>query len=116
MIIMRVIAQNLIMYDEMKLSEEYVTSFIPKFILEAITNDGMDILEEEYLSMKQIYLYITTGVLISLGIKYSGSIDSEPYKFLLKYYNKLEENNLKVEKSIIEKLQLNILIGIIYFK
>jgi anaphase-promoting complex subunit 1 len=78
LILLRVISKNLILWDNMKPSKEWMVEEISDFLkLSQRAKEG---------PLYRAYLSILAGQAFSLGLKYAGSANAEAFAILLDYY------------------------------
>ncbi|KAL6003369.1 hypothetical protein ACLOJK_023592 [Asimina triloba] len=82
-IMLRVIAQNLIMW-----SREWIEEQIPEIVRKGVMNIGDDSSDDDDKDMEaliQAYVNIVAGACISLGLRYAGSRNSDAQELLYNY-------------------------------
>ncbi|EPS73838.1 hypothetical protein M569_00901, partial [Genlisea aurea] len=87
-ILIRVIAQNLIMWSRVCPSEEWVESQVPKFIkhgVDCLGNEMSDLHEIDAEAFVHAYVNIIAGACISLGLRFAGTRDGNAQDVLYKY-------------------------------
>lgn len=115
-VMLKVLCKNMIMWDNIKATKEWLNSQIPKIISFIFTQNSIEAIEKEYqtrISIDEIdfsniamlHTYILTAAMFSIGFKYAGSGNNDVFKFLNKYTEQLI--NMKVTDSSV--LQANIL-------
>ena len=91
-ILLRVLFRSLIMWNEVKATSTWIEEQIPKFLRNAVSEDGsvqhstnidIDICEVDPHTIAQCHLYALTGASIALGVRYAGSSDRDAKKILL---------------------------------
>ncbi|XP_048495602.1 anaphase-promoting complex subunit 1 isoform X2 [Beta vulgaris subsp. vulgaris] len=87
-IMLRVIARNLIMWNRVKPTKEWVESQIPQIVkegIEALGDERTDMDEVDEEAVVQAYVNIVAGACISLGLKYAGSRNANAQELLHSY-------------------------------
>uniref|UniRef100_A0A7N0U9Q1 Anaphase-promoting complex subunit 1 n=1 Tax=Kalanchoe fedtschenkoi TaxID=63787 RepID=A0A7N0U9Q1_KALFE len=87
-IMLRVIAQNLIMWSRIHPSKDWVQSQIPAIVkngVKGLLNDMDDADEMDTETFAQAYVNILTGVCISLGLRYAGTRDDNAQELLYEH-------------------------------
>ncbi|CAG8511711.1 11496_t:CDS:2, partial [Dentiscutata heterogama] len=83
-LLIRTLARNLIMWDNIQSTKEWVESHVPQYIKSKLTPNP-DINYENIESIKRSYYYILSGACFSMALKYAGSDDKKALKCLLSY-------------------------------
>ncbi|CAH9139623.1 unnamed protein product [Cuscuta epithymum] len=87
-IMLRIIARNLIMWNRVQPSEEWIWSQIPQVVQHGIEGlaDDMDNMDEvDAEAFFRAYINIVVGACISLGLRFAGTRDSNAQELLYKY-------------------------------
>ena len=111
-VLLKVLCKNLIMWDSIDASIDWLNSQIPKIIrtiysekeianVEKKYQSRISIEEIDFANIAMLHTYFLTGALFSIGFKYAGSGNRDVFKFLRKNIDKLidtkrtNSNNLK---------------------
>ncbi|KAL5734362.1 hypothetical protein ACOSP7_032223 [Xanthoceras sorbifolium] len=87
-IMLRVIAQNLIMWSRVHPSEGWIQSQIPEIVkssVKGLRDDTIDIDEMDAETFVQAYVNIVTGACISLGLRFAGTKNANVQELLYEY-------------------------------
>ena len=106
-LLIKVLCKNLILWDEIECSEDWIDSQIPLIIKDIYSNDiqtvdlkyQQKLIEDgiDYSSVALCYLNIIAGAVFSIGFKYAGTGNKEAFKLVLKQCNFFKK--LKVMQS-----------------
>ncbi|KAF0515978.1 putative Anaphase-promoting complex subunit 1 [Gigaspora margarita] len=83
-LLIRTLARNLIMWDNIQSTKEWVESHVPQYIKSKLISNP-DINYENLESIKRSNYYILSGACFSMALKYAGSDDKKALKCLLSY-------------------------------
>jgi hypothetical protein len=114
-VLLKVLCKNLIMWDTISTSKEWLTSQIPKIIRTIYFEKCIDKVEKKYqtriaieeidfANIAMLYTYFLTGALFSIGFKYAGSGNRDVFKFLVHHIEKI----IKMNVTCSSKFQANI--------
>ena len=97
-ILLRVLFRSLIMWKEVKAAPDWVEGQIPRFLRQAVREDGSVQVPGEYESdfydvdlhtIAQCHLYALTGACVALGVRYAGSSNEKAKRVLSAHILKL---------------------------
>ncbi|KAJ0045529.1 hypothetical protein Pint_06537 [Pistacia integerrima] len=87
-IMLRVIARNLIMWNRVHPSEDWIQSQIPEIVkhsVDALRDDNSDVDEMDAETFVQAYVNIVAGACISLGLRFAGTKNANVQELLYEY-------------------------------
>ncbi|XP_031264237.1 anaphase-promoting complex subunit 1-like [Pistacia vera] len=87
-IMLRVIARNLIMWNRVHPSEDWIQSQIPEIVkhsIDALRDDNSDVDEMDAETFVQAYVNIVAGACISLGLRFAGTKNANVQELLYEY-------------------------------
>ncbi|KAM7271463.1 hypothetical protein ACFE04_030677 [Oxalis oulophora] len=87
-IMLRVIARNLIMWNRVCPSKDWIQSQIPEIIqrgVKGLKDDMSDLDDMDAESFVQAYVNIVAGACISLGLRFAGTMDGNTQELLYEY-------------------------------
>lgn len=104
-VLLKVLCKNLIMWDSIDATKDWVISQIPEIIRTIYNEKDIDNVEKKYLTrisideldfanIAMLYTYFLTGSLFSIGFKYAGSGNRDVFKFLNKYIEYIIQMNV----------------------
>lgn len=107
-VILKVLCKNLIMWDSISSSKDWINSQIPEIIrniyyekeiekIELSYQTRISIDEIDFANISMLYTYFLAGSLLSIGFKYAGSGNREVFEFLNSNIEKII--NMKVTNS-----------------
>lgn len=86
LVLLRVIARNMIHWDDMEASTEWVEKQIPAILRES---------GNQTLSVIPMYYSVLSGVCFSLGLRFAGSANNAAFTTLLAFYENISRNLTK---------------------
>ena len=114
LVLLRVLARNLIMWDSIKASKEFVDELIPDIVKGAYDDKGVAKKEdaryhlEDLETLRHVHANIVAACCFSIGLRYAGSGEKKASNLLIEYlahFRKLRarcEGQRKVDKHLIE--------------
>ena len=84
LLMLRVVCRNLIMWNKIVPSEEWILDNMPRFL----RLQALKISEKHSNPILQAYYYICTGACLSLGFRFCGSFDRVCYELLISYVDR----------------------------
>ncbi|KAG0188297.1 hypothetical protein DFQ28_005133 [Apophysomyces sp. BC1034] len=82
-LLLRVVAKNLIMWNTIRPTEEWVSEQLPEFMRHHLHNDDDTSRVWDIEASKQAEYNIVTGSCLCIGLRYAGSKDMQAFKYLL---------------------------------
>ncbi|CAG8474689.1 1003_t:CDS:2 [Acaulospora colombiana] len=83
-LLVRTLAKNLIMWDNIQSTQSWVENHIPQYMKRKLTR-SRELDCENLESIRRSYYYILAGACLSMSLKYAGSADKSALKCLLYY-------------------------------
>uniref|UniRef100_A0A0D3G6H1 Anaphase-promoting complex subunit 1 n=1 Tax=Oryza barthii TaxID=65489 RepID=A0A0D3G6H1_9ORYZ len=87
-VMLRIVAQNLILWNRIQPTKDWVESQVPSFVNFGVSNTSQEAMDSDELDSEalfQAYVNIVTGACIALGLKYAGSRNSDAQELLYAY-------------------------------
>lgn len=114
-VLLKVLCKNLIMWDSITASNDWINSQIPKIIRTIFHEKDIENIEKKYqtrvsideidfANIAMLYTHFLTGALFSVGFKYAGSGNRDVFTFLNKYI----ESIIGMSVTSSSKFQANI--------
>jgi anaphase-promoting complex subunit 1 len=88
LIVLRTISRNLIMWDEIDPSKEWIQRNLPPF-LRALENERA--FREDMITIRQAYEAIVAGCCYSIALRFAGTFNKQAFETILYYYKLFEE-------------------------
>jgi len=108
-LMLKVLAKNLIMFDSIECSRDWVYSQIPSVIrfcfentIEKVVSEFQSIEEIDFSVLANSYVYIIGGALLSLGFKFLGTANQEVASIIISQTNKIKDFKIQVLGGPIE--------------
>jgi anaphase-promoting complex subunit 1 len=83
-IILRIISKNLILWDMIEPSVEWIEGLMPEFIRDCKLDD-----ESQDITIKQTYGSIVVGACLSIALRFAGSANMRAFEVLTFYFDKI---------------------------
>ena len=90
LILLRVLARHLVMFDFIEPSQEWVEGQLPSLLKSQIDGDAVG---EKDVSLRQAYESIIAGACFSIGLRFAGSANRRAFDALVYYFDKLKAIN-----------------------
>ncbi|ORY15789.1 hypothetical protein LY90DRAFT_677505 [Neocallimastix californiae] len=106
-LLLLVLAKNIIMWDFIEPTEEWIKSQIPEFIIDTLEKINQN---EKLLtpSLKQAYFNIIAGACFTISLRFAGSANQIAYNSLMKYFDMLMTYSNASANTYSEKLNRTI--------
>ncbi|CED85374.1 Anaphase-promoting complex (APC), subunit 1 (meiotic check point regulator/Tsg24) [Phaffia rhodozyma] len=85
-ILVRTLSRNLVLWDEIGPSDEWIRSLVPDF-LKGMVGDEKSIRQAKNQNEELAYFNILAGACFTIGLKYAGTARSSVHSLLLRYYD-----------------------------
>mmetsp|Transcript_5336 Transcript_5336/g.6353 ORF Transcript_5336/g.6353 Transcript_5336/m.6353 type:complete len:266 (+) Transcript_5336:1892-2689(+) len=117
-VLLKVLCKNLIMWDSIEVSKEWMNTQIPEIIrqiyfeksienIERLFDSKISIDEIDFANIAMLYTYFLAGALFSIGFRYAGSGNREVFEFLNSYIEKIitmdVTNSNKFQANVAQK-------------
>ncbi|CAH7686325.1 hypothetical protein PPACK8108_LOCUS20963, partial [Phakopsora pachyrhizi] len=106
LLMIRTLAKNLIMWNQIGTEPDWVERFVPKFIMEKVKRlEAAGSVKKLKREIEMIYWSVISGSSLALAFRYAGSASGAVHSILLKLYDKLLKVVLRPVLSVQDKVR-----------